>query len=109
MFTVAAGPRVSLPGSQQHGTRFGEPDVPGRGLSPWQVIQRIERDCGVCVGKRRFVGQHNLRTRVSRRTTSQGYRAKDVRTTMIYTHVLNRGGRGVRSPADGLAFRPDER
>lgn len=26
----------------------------------------------------------------------------DVRTTMIYTHVLNRGGRGVRSPADAL-------
>ena len=25
----------------------------------------------------------------------------DVATTMIYTHVLNRGGRGVRSPADG--------
>ncbi|MFZ1933975.1 MAG: tyrosine-type recombinase/integrase [Thermoguttaceae bacterium] len=32
-----------------------------------------------------------------------------VRTTMIYTHVLNRGGRGVRSPADVLARRPDER
>lgn len=26
----------------------------------------------------------------------------DVSTTMIYTHVLNRGGRGVRSPADNL-------
>lgn len=26
----------------------------------------------------------------------------DVSTTMIYTHVLNRGGRGVRSPLDGL-------
>jgi integrase len=26
--------------------------------------------------------------------------AKDVSTTMIYTHVLNRGGRGVRSPLD---------
>jgi site-specific recombinase XerD len=26
----------------------------------------------------------------------------DVSTTMIYTHVLNRGGKGVRSPADGL-------
>ncbi|MGH8471310.1 MAG: tyrosine-type recombinase/integrase, partial [Gammaproteobacteria bacterium] len=25
----------------------------------------------------------------------------DVSTTMIYTHVLNRGGRGVRSPLDG--------
>jgi len=26
----------------------------------------------------------------------------DVRTTIIYTHVLNRGGRGVRSPVDAL-------
>jgi len=26
----------------------------------------------------------------------------DVSTTMIYTHVLNRGPLGVRSPADGL-------
>ena len=25
---------------------------------------------------------------------------RDVRTTMIYTHVLNRGGQGVRSPMD---------
>jgi integrase len=25
---------------------------------------------------------------------------KDVRTTMIYTHVLNRGGKGVKSPLD---------
>jgi len=27
---------------------------------------------------------------------------KDVKTTMIYTHVLNRGGAGVRSPLDAL-------
>lgn len=27
---------------------------------------------------------------------------KDVRTTMIYTHVLKRGGRGVKSPVDAL-------
>jgi integrase len=27
---------------------------------------------------------------------------KDVKTTMVYTHVLNRGGRGVRSPVDSL-------
>ena len=27
---------------------------------------------------------------------------KDVSTTMIYTHVLNRGGRGVQSPMDRL-------
>jgi site-specific recombinase XerD len=30
---------------------------------------------------------------------------KDVGTTMIYTHVLNRGGKGVRSPADSLCGR----
>ena len=27
---------------------------------------------------------------------------KDVKTTMVYTHVLNRGPTGVRSPADTL-------
>ena len=27
----------------------------------------------------------------------------DVRTTMIYTHVLNRGGKGVKSPVDSRA------
>ncbi|HIJ75988.1 MAG TPA: hypothetical protein HPP81_04655 [Deltaproteobacteria bacterium] len=26
----------------------------------------------------------------------------DVKTTMIYTHVLNRGPAGVRGPVDGL-------
>ncbi len=28
----------------------------------------------------------------------------DVKTTMSYTHVLNRGGQEVRSPADRLGF-----
>jgi site-specific recombinase XerD len=31
---------------------------------------------------------------------------KDVSTTMIYTHVLRRGGLGVRSPADALNRTP---
>ena len=32
---------------------------------------------------------------------------KDVSTTMIYTHLLNRGGRRVRSLVDGLPLPPD--
>ncbi len=34
------------------------------------------------------------------RTVQELLGRADVRTTMIYTHVLNRGGRGVRSPLD---------
>ena len=32
----------------------------------------------------------------------------DVSTTMIYTHVLNKGGRGVKSPLDRLEQRRAE-
>ncbi len=45
---------------------------------------------------------HLIRSGKDIRTVQELLGHKDVKTTEIYTHVLNRGGRGVQSPLDSL-------
>ena len=48
----------------------------------------------------RSVATHLLQSGYDIRTVQELLEHKDVKTTMIYTHVLQRGGLAVKSPLD---------
>ena len=89
-------------------TKTGEE---GRHHIDESLVQKSVRDATTKAGLTKRATCHTFRHSFATHLLEGGYDIRtvqellghnDVKTTMIYTHVLNRGPAGVRSPVDGL-------
>ena len=98
-FVFPSGRRSKVPGSDKISRHHMDEKNIGRSI----------RNAARRVGILKHISSHTLRHSFATHLIENGYDIrtvqellghKDVKTTMIYTHVLNKGGRGVRSPLD---------
>ncbi len=76
-----------------------------------ELLQKVVKTACKKAGIKKNASCHTLRHSFATHLHETGYDIrtvqellghKSVNTTIIYTHVLNRGGKGVKSPGDSL-------
>ncbi len=96
---------------QERRWRNQETGFQGRHHVHETILQRSVKEAVRRAGVTKHVGCHTFRHSFATHLLEAGYDIrtiqellghKDLSTTMIYTHVLNKGGLGVKSPFDGL-------